>query len=229
MPCTCPSSQQLIDHGGLPPLQPQQEDDPGRLTDAGTRAFACVLAAADPADRPTLEHLCLDGQLAIGAATAAALATAPFRQVSRLSLNYGGALQPGHAEASALSAQRSLCDEFTAKPCLHDQVRQMWLHLENESSRPKCRSAAESTLSCPTIEQHSRRLQKVHASLRDSMRCCVTGMDDAGLLHLAANMPQLLHLCAFSCTRITAGGLVNARAAAASCSQHGMVIDADPQ
>ena len=92
MPCTCLSSQQMIDRGGLAPLQPQQKDDPGRLTDAGTQAFACALAAAEPADRPTLECLCLDGQPAIGAATAAALATAPFQHVSQLSLNHGGAL-----------------------------------------------------------------------------------------------------------------------------------------
>ena len=81
--------------GKVSPLQWES----GCLTDAGTQAFASTLAAADPADRPTLEHLCLDGQLAIGAATAAALATAPFRQVSQLSLNYGGALQLGHAES----------------------------------------------------------------------------------------------------------------------------------
>jgi hypothetical protein len=96
----------LCERGGLPALQPQQEEVPGRLTDAGTQAFASALAAAEPADRPTLECLRLDGQLAIGTATAAALATAPFRQVSQLSLTYGGALQLDCVEAP-LSAQRT--------------------------------------------------------------------------------------------------------------------------
>lgn len=120
MPCTCLSSQQMGECGGLPPLQPQQEDDPGRLTDAGTQAFACALEAAEPADRPTLEYLALDGQLAIGAATAAALATAPFRRVSQLSLNYGGALQRDHAGAP-LSAERSLCDRLQCETMLSCQ------------------------------------------------------------------------------------------------------------
>ena len=52
-------------------------------------------------------------------------------------------------------------------------------------------------------------------------------MDDAGLLHLAANMPQLLHLDVFSCTRITNAGLANARAAAADYSAHGLGITLD--
>lgn len=69
-------------------LLPLQED-PRCLTDAGTQAFACALAAAKPADRPTLEHLCLHGHAAIGAGTAAALATAPFRRVSQLLLSDG--------------------------------------------------------------------------------------------------------------------------------------------
>jgi hypothetical protein len=107
----------MCERGGLPPLQPQRADKPGRLTDAGTQAFACALEAAEPADRPTLEYLALDGQLAIGAATAAALATAPFRQVSQLSLSYGGALQCDHAEAP-LSAERSLCDRLQCEAML---------------------------------------------------------------------------------------------------------------
>jgi hypothetical protein len=61
------------------------------------------------------------------------------------------------------------------------------------------------------------------------MRCCVTGMDDAGLLHLATHMPQLLHLRITSCRRITDAGVAKARTAAADCSEHGMVIDADQQ
>jgi hypothetical protein len=56
------------------------------------------------------------------------------------------------------------------------------------------------------------------------MRCCVTGMDDAGLLHLATHMPQLLHLDVCGCRRITEAGLAMARTAAAECSEHGMVI-----
>jgi hypothetical protein len=118
-----------------------RKEDPGSLTDAGTQAFASILAAAKPADRPTLEHLRLDSQPAIGAGTAAALTTAPFRHVSRLSLTYGG-------------------------------------------------------------------------------------MDDAGLLHLATHMPQLLHLDVTGC-RTTAAGLTMARTAAADCSDHGMVITPD--
>ena len=82
----------------LPLLQDPLED-PGRLTDADTQAFASILAAAKPADRPTLEHLRLDSQPAIGAGTAAALATAPFRHVSQLSLTRGGALQLDLARA----------------------------------------------------------------------------------------------------------------------------------
>lgn len=53
---------------------------------------------------------------------------------------------------------------------------------------------------------------------------CVTGMDNAGLLHLATHMPQLLHLDVSQCSRITDGGLIRAREAAAKYSQHGMVI-----
>jgi hypothetical protein len=54
--------------------------------------------------------------------------------------------------------------------------------------------------------------------------CCVTGIDDAGLLHLATHMPQLLHLDVCSCHRITEAGLVMACTAAAESSEHGMVI-----
>ena len=68
-----------------------------------------------------------------------------------------------------------------------------------------------STLTCP-------------ASLRDSMRCYITGMDEAGLLHLATHMPQLLHLDVRNCHRITEAGRAMACAAAAGCSEHGMVI-----
>jgi hypothetical protein len=68
---------------------------------------------------------------------------------------------------------------------------------------------------------------EVHACLHDNVRCCVAGMDDAGLLHLAANMPQLLHLNVTSCRRITDAGVAKARTAAADCSEHGMVIKAD--
>lgn len=74
--------------GGLLPLQEERS----RLTDAGTRAFAGALAAAEPAERPTLEHLCLNCHPAISAGTAAALTTAPFRHVSKLRLMFGGAL-----------------------------------------------------------------------------------------------------------------------------------------
>ena len=72
----------------------------------------------------------------------------------------------------------------------------------------------------------------MHASLCDSVRCCVAGMDDAGLLHLASHMPQLLHLDVSHCSRITDDGLVKAREAAAESSQHGMMITpyfVDPQ
>jgi hypothetical protein len=106
------------------------QDDPRRLTDAGTQAFASMLAAAKPANRPTLEHLSVDSQDAIGAGTAAALATAPFRHVSQLSLTHGGALQLDHAEAP-LSA---CVTNFSAKPCFHTRVVQLWLCHESESS-----------------------------------------------------------------------------------------------
>jgi hypothetical protein len=69
------------------------QEDPGCLTDAGTWAFASALAAAEPAERPTLECLCLGGHPATGAGTAAALATAPFRHISHLLLIRMGALQ----------------------------------------------------------------------------------------------------------------------------------------
>ncbi len=52
-------------------------------------------------------------------------------------------------------------------------------------------------------------------------------MDDAGLLHLATHMPQLLHLDVSHCSRITDDGLVKAREATAESSQHGMVITPD--
>jgi hypothetical protein len=92
--------------GGMVPLQ----EDPGCLTDAGTRAFACTLAAAEPAERPTLECLCLGGHPTTGAGTAAALATAPFRHISQLLLIKMGALQLDRAEAP-LSIDRSLCGD----------------------------------------------------------------------------------------------------------------------
>ncbi len=41
----------------------------------------------------------------------------------------------------------------------------------------------------------------------------MAGVDDAGLLHLTAAMPQLLHLDVCACRRVTAGGLAQARAA----------------
>jgi hypothetical protein len=54
-------------------------------------------------------------------------------------------------------------------------------------------------------------------------------MNDAGLLHLATHMPQLLHLNVFNCTRITASGLLTARAAARNSSPHGMAINPEAQ
>ena len=94
MLCT-PSGQLLLwasmwSYDGEPPFL---QEHPRCLTDAGMQAFASTLAAAKPADRPTLEHLCLELQPAIGTSTAAALATAPFQHVSRLLLRWGGALQ----------------------------------------------------------------------------------------------------------------------------------------
>ena len=74
------------------------------------------------------------------------------------------------------------------------------------------------SIACPVSDK------VLPASLRDSMPCCVAGMDDAGLLHLATHMPQLLHLDVSRCSRITDAGLAKARQAAARCSQHGMVI-----
>ena len=49
-------------------------------------------------------------------------------------------------------------------------------------------------------------------------------MDNAGLLHLATHMPQLLHLDVSHCSRITYAGVVKAREAAAERSKHGTVI-----
>jgi hypothetical protein len=69
---------------------------PGRCRHSGIRMRA---AAAEPANGPTLEDLCLSGHPAIGAGTAAALATAPFRHVSQLSLTRAGALQLDVARA----------------------------------------------------------------------------------------------------------------------------------
>lgn len=52
-------------------------------------------------------------------------------------------------------------------------------------------------------------------------------MDDAALLHLVTHMPQLLQLDLFGCSRLTNAGLAAARAAAADCSEHGLVIRPD--
>ena len=105
-------------HGGELPLL---QEDPGCLTDAGTQAFASTLAAAKPADHPTLEHLNLDFQPAIGADTAAALATAPFQRVSQLSLVHTGVLQVVSAERPC--PLKGVCvKNFVAKPCLHTRV-----------------------------------------------------------------------------------------------------------
>jgi hypothetical protein len=54
-------------------------------------------------------------------------------------------------------------------------------------------------------------------------------MDDAGLLHLATRMPQLLHLDVTGCSRITSSGLSTARVATVvGCASHCMVIEGDP-
>lgn len=53
----------------------------------------------------------------------------------------------------------------------------------------------------------------------------MAGMDNAGLLHLATHLPQLLYLNVFQCSRITDAGATKARAAAAECSEHGMAIN----
>lgn len=75
-------------------------------------AFAGALAAAKAADRPTLERLYLKDHPAIGAASAAALATAPFRRVRHLVLSYGGAQQLDPAEEAVLTQN-----------CLHNDVQ----------------------------------------------------------------------------------------------------------
>jgi hypothetical protein len=49
-------------------------------------------------------------------------------------------------------------------------------------------------------------------------------MDDAGLLHLASHMPQLLHMDVSSCSNITLGGLSKAREAATGCASHCKII-----
>jgi hypothetical protein len=189
VPCTCLSSQQICECGGLPPPQPLQEDDPRRLTDVGTQAFACALAAAKPADRPTLEYLRLDGQLAVGAATAAALATAPFRHVSQLSLMYGGALQPNCTEAPLYCLLRGVCvRNFVTKPrmlvrrnvraveCIgfvHTRVVQMWLH-HRMGLVKRVQDCSSITLH-PVPPQPSRRWDVSRRActtrLRDSMLC----------------------------------------------------------
>jgi hypothetical protein len=69
---------------------------PSHLTDSGTAALAHALSAADPTNRPTLEHLQLDEHRSFSSATAAALAAAPLHSLSKLSMTYGGA-QEGHA------------------------------------------------------------------------------------------------------------------------------------
>jgi hypothetical protein len=51
-------------------------------------------------------------------------------------------------------------------------------------------------------------------------------MDDAGLLHLATHMPQLLHLVVTGCRRVTPGGLSIARAATVASRR--LVIDRAP-
>lgn len=63
------------------------------LTDVGTTALLHALAAADPADRPTLEHLHLNRHPGIGVGTAVALAAAPLHSLSKLSMTRGGAQQ----------------------------------------------------------------------------------------------------------------------------------------
>lgn len=50
-------------------------------------------------------------------------------------------------------------------------------------------------------------------------------MDDAGLLHLATRMPQLLRVAVTGCSDVTPGGLSLARAATVGCASHRMVID----
>ena len=56
----------------------------------------------------------------------------------------------------------------------------------------------------------------------------MAGLDDAGLLHLATHMPQLLHLVVTGCHRITPGGLSAARVATEGCGSPCTVIDRAP-
>ena len=49
-------------------------------------------------------------------------------------------------------------------------------------------------------------------------------MDDAGLLHLASHMPQLLCVDVSSCSGVTPDGVSRAREAAAGCASHCTVI-----
>jgi hypothetical protein len=60
------------------------------------------------------------------------------------------------------------------------------------------------------------------------MQCWNAGMDDAGLLHLATHMPQLLHLDVTGCHLVTPGGLSIAHAATVGCASHRMFIDRAP-
>jgi hypothetical protein len=64
----------------------------------------------------------------------------------------------------------------------------------------------------------------MHSIMPDDILCCIAGMDDRGLLHLATYMPQLLHLDVHRCERITDAGLTLARATTAGCSAHGMAV-----
>jgi hypothetical protein len=95
------------------------------------------------------------------------------------------------------------------------------------ASRPRVLLCHRLTHLLPCVNINQTLLEPsatVHACWHDNVRCCVAGMDDAGLLHLATHMPQLLHLDVSYCRGITNAGVARAREAAADCSEHGMVI-----
>jgi hypothetical protein len=60
------------------------------------------------------------------------------------------------------------------------------------------------------------------------MECCIAGMDDAGLPHMATRMPQLLRLDVGDCGCVPPDGVSKARKAAAGCASHCKVIFNQP-
>jgi hypothetical protein len=146
MLCTCFSSQQMCELGGLAPPAASARGRP-RVPDGCRHPGIRLHAGCNRARRPPHPGV-LDSRRPASHrrshSSSAGDGTLPARQPALAEMRRCAATGPCRAP---LSAQGSLTlTHFTAKPCFHTRVLRMWLHLSNESSRPNC-SRVNSVLS----------------------------------------------------------------------------------